>query len=549
MNSMMNLRFALLWGMTVARFASSSLPMHSSCGHSDEELCGQSNEALDMLQHGAMPKVSRSKAAPGMDFAARKSLTQTDGKGRVACDFQTAGFTCLNWENLLLWWLPLGRNYHGWLPLLVILAVLVPGGRFTRETEPAKELELSSGAIDRQVNFWCNDMPAHRSVYFAMAACVLWLATMVDHPIYGEPEVQTLPINPVPWWILFMPAAICILLAGSDSSLKLSWLKAAIVTMTMATIGFVACESSFTTRVVAHRYLIVSWAFLGVVLALCGLLLAPEAEVSSWLRKYAMLVCCVSYINGSISKLLNSKPFLSWANGQTFVVWTKRYQYGNAYFSTWGIPYPWLSRQIVEHEPFAQFLCWANLFLEGPLSIAALIGLGCFGRFGPARMLWCLAGVAFHFSVNLVWGSNPASLFNLEMFVNLILVVDVPGIIQNCGRSLASEAVPEAMPPTPRDHSSMTLAALAVACSLTLFAWVTVGVFLHFDDPKWPITSVSMFSMTCGIIHCDESFRSSVIKLSVWQGLCISLALTAIVFLRPASGKHRQATKSGDARQ
>ena len=194
----MNLRVALLWGMT-ARFASSSLPMPSSCGHSDEELCGQSDEALDMLQHGAMPKDSRSKAVPGMDlFAARKSLTQTGGKGRVACDFQTAGFTCLNWENLLLWWLPLGRNYHGWLALLVILAVLVLGGRFTKQTEPAKELELSSGAIDRQVNFWCNDMPAHRSVYFAMASSVLWLATMVDHPVYGEPEVQTLPINAVP---------------------------------------------------------------------------------------------------------------------------------------------------------------------------------------------------------------------------------------------------------------------------------------------------------------------------------------------------------------
>lgn len=540
---MMNLRVALLWGMT-ARFASSSLPMPSSCGHSDEELCGQSDEALDMLQHGAMPKDSRSKAVPGMDlFAARKSLTQTGGKGRVACDFQTAGFTCLNWENLLLWWLPLGRNYHGWLALLVILAVLVLGGRFTKQTEPAKELELSSGAIDRQVNFWCNDMPAHRSVYFAMASSVLWLATMVDHPVYSEPEVKTLPINAVPWWILFMPAAICILLAGSSSSLKLLWLKAAIVTMTMATIGYVACESSFTTRVDrGHRYLIVSWAFLGVVLALCGLLLAPEAKVSSWLRKYAMLVCCVSYINGSISKLLNSKPFLSWANGQTFVFWTKTLQQINAYFSTWGIPYPWLSRQIVEHEPFAQLLCWANLFLEGPLSIAALIGLGCFGRFGPARMLWCLAAVAFHFGVNLVWGNHEASLYNLETFVNLILVVDVPGIIQNCGRPLASEAVPEAMPPTQRDHSSMALAALAIVCSIGLFAWVTVGVFLHFDDPKWPITSVPMFSMTCGIQYCDESFRSSVIKLSVWHGLCISSALTAIVFLRPA-GKHSQATK------
>ena len=544
---MMNLYFVLLWGMTVARFASSSLRMPSSCGRS-EELCGQSDEALDMLQHGAMPKDSRSKEAPGIDFAARKSLTQTDGKGRVACDFQTAGFTCLNWENLLLWWLPLGRDYHGWLPLLVILAVLVLGGRFAKETEPAKELELSSGAIDRQVNFWCNDMPAHRSLYFTMAASVLWLATMVDHPLYGEPEVRVLPIIAVPWWILFMPAASCMLLAGSSgSNLKLSWLKAAIGTMTMATIGFVACESSFTTRTggvgYGHRYLIVSWAFLGVVLALCGLLLAPEAKVSSWLRKYAMLVCCVSYINASISKLLNSKPFLSWATGVTFVFWTKRLQKDNAYLSIWGIPYPWLSRQIVEHEPFAQLLSWANLFLEGPLSIAALMGLGCFGRFGPARMLWCLAAVAFHFSVNLVWGVHPASLYNLETFVNLLLVVDVPGIIHNCGRFLASEAVPEAMPPTQRDYSSLTLAALALVCSLSLFAWVTVGVFLHFDDPKWPITSVPMFSMTCDIQHCDERYRSTVIELSVWQGLCISSALTAIVFLRPqASGKHSQAT-------
>lgn len=74
LNSIMNLRVALLWGMT-ARFASSSLPMPSSCGHSDEELCGQSDEALDMLQHGAMPKDSRSKAVPGMDLLLPESLS------------------------------------------------------------------------------------------------------------------------------------------------------------------------------------------------------------------------------------------------------------------------------------------------------------------------------------------------------------------------------------------------------------------------------------------------------------------------------------------
>ena len=180
--------------MTVARFASSSLPMPSSCGRSDE-LCGQSDEALDMLQHGAMPKDSKSKAAPSVDFAARKWIIQTDDNKRGVCDFRTAGFTCLNWENTLLWWLPLGRDYHGCLPLLVILAVLVLGGCFVKETEPAEELELSSGAIDRQVNFWCNDMPAHRSVYFSMATFVLWLATMVDHPLYGEPDIRaTLPM-------------------------------------------------------------------------------------------------------------------------------------------------------------------------------------------------------------------------------------------------------------------------------------------------------------------------------------------------------------------
>ena len=527
--------------MTVARFASSSLPMPSSCDPSDEELCGQSDEALDMLQHGAMPKDPKSKAAPGVDFAARKWVIQTDDNKRGVCDFRTAGFTCLNWENTLLWWLPLGRDYHGCLPLLVILAVLVLGGCFVKETEPAEELELSSGAIDRQVNFWCNDMPAHRSVYFSMAAFVLWLATMVDHPLYGEPDIHTtLPMIVVPWWILFMPAAICMLLAGSSGSiLKRSWLKAAIVTMTMATVGYTVRTRSFTIQPNhGHRYLLVNWAFGGVVLALCGMLVAPEGRVSSWLRKWAMLVCCASYINGCISKLLNSKPFLSWANGRTVANWTQRIQSGNAYFTVWGIPYPWLSRQIAEHEPVAQLMCWANLFFEGPLSIAALMGLGCFGSLGPARKLWCLMAPAFHFTVNLVFGMHEASCFNILAYVSLILVVDVPGIIQNYGRSLASEAVPEAMPPKQRDHSSLTFTALALVSSLRLFAWVTVGVFGHFYDPKWPITSIPMFSMTCDILRCDESYRSTVIELSVWQGLCISSALTAIVFLRPqTSGK------------
>ena len=405
LNSIMNLRVALLWGMTT-RFASSSLPMPSSCGHSDEELCGQSDEALDMLQHGAMPKDSRLKAVPGMDLCpARKSLTQTGGKGRVACDFQTAGFTCLNWENLLLWWLPLGRNYHGWLALLVILAVLVLGGRFTKQTEPAKELELSSGAIDRQVNFWCNDMPAHQSVYFAMASSVLWLATMVDHPVYSEPEVQTLPINAVPWWILFMPAAICILLAGSSSSLKLLWLKAAIVTMTMATIGYVACESSFTTRVNrGHRYLIVSWAFLGVVLALCGLLLAPEAKVSSWLP--ANMPCwCAAWATSMAASQSCWTASLSWVGQMAKLLFSgrKRFNIKMHTLAPGEYPIPGCHGKLLSMNLFLSSCAGQTSFSRGPWALrpwsvlAALAGSDlpvCCGawRLLPSISVWTWCG-------------------------------------------------------------------------------------------------------------------------------------------------------------
>ena len=38
-----------------------------------------------------------------------------------------------------------------------------------------------------------------------------------------------------------------------------------------------------------------------------------------------------------------------------------------------------------------------------------------------------------------------------------------------------------------------TLTALSLLCSFTLFAWMTVAFIRHFDDPKWPITSVPMF--------------------------------------------------------
>ena len=39
----------------------------------------------------------------------------------VKCDFQTAGFTCVDWSLVLRWWLPVGHNFIGWPVLLLIL--------------------------------------------------------------------------------------------------------------------------------------------------------------------------------------------------------------------------------------------------------------------------------------------------------------------------------------------------------------------------------------------------------------------------------------------
>ncbi|CAE6922609.1 Cyt-b5 [Symbiodinium natans] len=77
-----------------------------------------------------------------------------------------------------------------------------------------------------------------------------------------------------------------------------------------------------------------------------------------------------------------------------------------------------------------------------------------------------------------------------------------------------------------------TLTALSLLCSCALFAWIAVALIRHFDDPKWPITSVNMFSMLCGNMDCDESFRASTYNVPRWCAVALSLAGTSIVLAR-----------------
>ncbi|CAE7386687.1 Cyt-b5 [Symbiodinium sp. CCMP2456] len=131
-----------------------------------------------------------------------------------------------------------------------------------------------------------------------------------------------------------------------------------------------------------------------------------------------MLVCCVSYINGGISKVLNNRPLLAWLDGKalqkaTFCSCMVRNIYK-------GVGYPWLARQVALHRPVSQLLCVLTLLFELPLSFSALLGPGSFGKLGPVRILWCLTACSFHFGVNLLWGNSPASMYNYETWVILV---------------------------------------------------------------------------------------------------------------------------------
>ena len=232
---------------------------------------------------------------------------------------QTASFTCVNWDKVLQFWLPIGEDNRGWPSLFFLVPVLLVGGYAQVTSAQAGKLggfEELGGLAPRQVNFWCRDLPPHRSVYLAMAGALLWLGTMLDHPAFGVEETEGIRPYALPWLAIFSPSACCILAMGTSSpnTRQRSLLhQAALVLLLPALLAFISREREHTMGYHhGHRFLIVSWTFLGIFLALLALAFAPEPRVSSWLRKFAMLVCCVSYINGGISKILNNRPFLAY---------------------------------------------------------------------------------------------------------------------------------------------------------------------------------------------------------------------------------------------
>ncbi|CAE7386708.1 Cyt-b5 [Symbiodinium sp. CCMP2456] len=173
-------------------------------------------------------------------------LAYLEGRKSVTCKLQTASFACINWDKVAQFWLPIGENTRGWSSLMFLAAVLLLGGRYAQTTTEADKLEEISLC---QVNFWCRDLPPHRSIYLAMAGALLWLGAMLDHPTFDEAEET--PVRPyaLPWLAIFTPAAACILVMATSSPQarqKSVWHLAASVLLLPAVLAFIFREREHT---------------------------------------------------------------------------------------------------------------------------------------------------------------------------------------------------------------------------------------------------------------------------------------------------------------
>ncbi|CAE7545294.1 Cyt-b5 [Symbiodinium natans] len=511
---------------------------------------------LGMLQHAAVTARAKPIVAPSNSLSCKETLgapiNQTGGE-HVRCDLTAAAF-CLNWHLVVGWWIPIGHDFGGCWPLACILALLLVGRWNMQElpppVPPIKGNKRLYPAL-RPVHFWCDDLPPHRYPYLAMAAAAMWLPALADYPIYDNQSVPMLPrvISFLPWWVAFMPAALCMLAMGRCSPthrIGSAWHWASICAMIPATAAFVLTESTYTTHHRhGYRFLPASYAFVGVSLTLLALLAGCEARISSWLRKYCMLVCSGMYIAGGISKLLNNKPFLRWADGTILQYWTLCFESHSG-----EIPYPWFSRMLANSTAVSSLFSWATMCFELPLSIAALVGLGCFGHraggLGLVRVLWCIVACGFHCAVNLLWGPISASMYDIQAWLLLLLVADVCSVTSVFRAERPQETTlktQEAQEAQERDHESLKQEAwgaqifpilLSLLCTLLLFGWVAVALAYHFpsDDPQWPICSVPMYSMSCGVRSCPDEFRNEVWDLPLYQRLFLSLAAASMTMLR-----------------
>lgn len=424
--------------------------------------------------------------------------------------------------NMLRSWAPMFYSVGNLITFMFFLAFVVEASTNRSQTQKEQghdtadpeggqsgahsESVVSDNSLQRMpclVHFWWADLGPLRSLYHSLAAFVMFAHFFTFGTSLHKTSLS--PNENLDWEMFFLPlAAMLVGLGRMDPSCrvgsKLHWCT--IVTLTFVTIVVASADRAFTLSHCCHRWLPFTWVLFGATIAIWALLAVPEGEVSAWLRKWALLVCVVTYLNGGISKMLNSPHPWDWGSGEILRHWIMKTRANDQ--ARWSH----LSVFFSESPLICCLAAIATLLFELPLSLLALLGPGEFGYLGRLRALWAFAAICFHFGIYLIMVPN----YNIQSYIIIIFCLDGVGRLffetgSQGERHHAQRSCKQV---------NMVKALLAFLCTAVLITWIAVALLWHFpaDDPKWPVSSIPMYSIRCGVCDCQDKFRKGVVHLS-----------------------------------
>mmetsp|Transcript_35891 Transcript_35891/g.78600 ORF Transcript_35891/g.78600 Transcript_35891/m.78600 type:complete len:495 (+) Transcript_35891:74-1558(+) len=387
----------------------------------------------------------------------------------------------------------------GCLVIMVLALGLVQGRLGLRGKSPMDLQNIlfesgSSGIVD----LWWKDLEPLRSFHFSVALLLLSTYCFASFSLRPLPE----PIHGLGWGPLLLPFSVAAVLFGvvAPSERPRRWYGPVIAFLLLTGITFLLAVSAriVTMRTCDHQWTLLIWALVGVSLAAGSVLFVPERRASAWLRKWILLICILTQISTGLSKVMNSPH--DWWRGD---VLAHHLSWAVAHQST---QWPWASQALLETPSLCTAIAVASLIFELPLSVAALLGLGEFGRFGPVRVLW----VSLAFVFNLGTGLLIEQGHGIRLALLLIAVIDLPGKLL-----VPREAVTSWQEPSLSQFAGVAKATLTAVCFAMLLVWLGVALLWHFpgDDPRWPISSMPMYSMKCSACSCSEELRTVTIQL------------------------------------
>jgi len=294
--------------------------------------------------------------------------------------------------------------------------------------------------------------------------------------------------------------------------------QVAVTGLVVVSAGFlIANEHRFHQKTACnHRTLILTYGNAGIAFAvLAAHVVGPDAA-STWLRRFVMVFCALTYVNAGMAKTLNPPTWSSWASGATLQ------SHLSNQFSLY-CKWHWLGSLLLQHPYLIRYMAVMSLtfesFISGFVLCCASRGTGLWsdkvgsfwrnvyqvltGSLGIISAAWVWLAVMFHVGIFLLM----APTYNLQMYVLLILVLDLPvslWMLAFSQRARSDQGV------TALSWASRPVRfVLACVPTMLAIAWIAVGLWDHFpnDDPKWPITSFPMYSLPGCVCSCPESMR------------------------------------------